>query len=65
MLPDLLQPHVGRHHLVLLILPTDIDSKLSHLNIFCTIFAAKLDVKWCICCWFFFFSPHQGRVEGG
>lgn len=24
MLPDLFQPHVGRHHLVLLILQTDI-----------------------------------------
>lgn len=65
MLPHLFQPHVGRHHLVLLILEMEIfsiDSKLSHLNIFSSIFAS---IRGCeMSCDRFFSSTEQsGRVH--
>lgn len=65
MLPHLFQPHVGRHHLVLFILETEIfssDSKLSHLNILSSIFES---IRGCEMSCDGFFSPtgQSGRVH--
>lgn len=64
MLPDLFQPHVGRHHLVLLILQTDI---LQWLKVVTSKYILQLlcfnKWMWNVAFFFFFFNRAEWRVH--